>query len=301
MRTWFSKFLLACAALAATAIAPAQTWPSQPIRIIVPFPPGGTTDRIIRLAQPHLQQKLGTPIVVENRGGASGSIGTLAAARSAPDGYTFLLVFDTHGVNPSLIPNLPYDTLKDLDPVMLIGTSPMVVTAHPDSAYKSFKDVLKSPAPPPYGTIGGGSLAHLAMLQIEGETRVKMTHVPYKGGGPMVSDALAGHVPLAIASVALLMPNIQAGKLKPIAVTSNQRSKLLPNVPTISEEGLANFDAEAWWGLLAPAKTPTPIVDKMHAAFAAALQDPAVKAQLGGGRPDDPRHQRADLRQVSRT
>ena len=138
--------LLAACALAASFAVPvlAQSWPTQPIKIIVPFPPGGTTDRIIRLVQPHLQQRLGQTIVVENRGGASGSLGTLAAAKSPPDGNTFLLVFDTHGVNPSLIPNLPYDTLNDLTPVMLIGTSPMVVTTHPNSPYKSFKDVMNA-------------------------------------------------------------------------------------------------------------------------------------------------------------
>ena len=275
--------LLAACALAASFAVPvlAQSWPTQPIKIIVPFPPGGTTDRIIRLVQPHLQQRLGQTIVVENRGGASGSLGTLAAAKSPPDGNTFLLVFDTHGVNPSLIPNLPYDTLNDLTPVMLIGTSPMVVTTHPNSPYKSFKDVMNAQGgPPAYGTIGGGSLAHLAMVQIAKEGNVAMTHVPYKGGGPLVNDAIAGHVPLAIASVALLMPNIQAGQIRAIAVTSAERFKLLPEVPTIAEQGLTNFDAEAWWGLLAPAKTPVAILDKMNEAFADALRQPSVKIPL---------------------
>jgi tripartite-type tricarboxylate transporter receptor subunit TctC len=284
MRFSLTRFLAIASLVAATATtAAAQSWPSQPIRIIVPFPPGGTTDRIIRLAQPHLQQKLGQlcqPIVVENRGGASGSIGTLTAVKSPPDGYTFLLVFDTHAVNPSLIPKLPYDTLKDLAPVMLIGTSPMVVTTHPASPYKSFGDVLKATTPPSYGTIGAGSLAHLAMSQISSESHVPMTHVPYRGGGPLVVDAIAGHVPLAIASVALLMPNIQAEQIKPIAVTSPERFKLLPDVPTMAEQGLSNFKAVAWWGVLAPARTPAPIVAKMHDAFAEALRQPSVKSQL---------------------
>lgn len=278
----FISAVMAMAFLAMFSLSHAQTWPSQPITVIVPFPPGGTTDRIIRLAQPHLQKTLNTPIIVENRGGASGSIGTLTAVRAPANGYTFLLVFDTHGVNPSLIPNLPYDTLKDLDPVMLIGTSPMVLTAHPNGPYQSFDQVLKSKSgsPPPYGTIGAGSLAHLAMLQVASESGTPLTHVAYKGGGPLVSDALAGHVPLAIGSVALLMPNIVANRLKPIAVTSAERYRLLPDVPTMAESGISNFDAEAWWGLLAPRGTPKDIVAKFHAAFTEALNEPSVKKNL---------------------
>src|SRR5713101_2270228 len=169
----------------------AQSWASKPIRIIVPFPPGGTTDQIARRVQPLLQMDLKTTIVIENRGGASGSIGTQAAVAAAADGTTFVLVFDTHGVNPSLLPNLPFDTLKDLAPIMLIGTSPMVITAHPVSEYKSFADVIaaskKGDGSVAYGTIGSGSLAHLAMSQIANELKVTMTHVPYKGGGPLTT------------------------------------------------------------------------------------------------------------------
>src|SRR5215467_15190421 len=178
-----------------TLPARAESWPSQTIRIIVPFPPGGTTDQIARRVQPLLEQKLKTTIVIENRGGASGSIGTQVAVTSPPDGSTFLMVFDTHGANPSLLPKLPYDTLRDLAPVMLIGTSPMVITAHPASEYKSFADVVaaakKKEGAVNYGTIGVGSLAHLAMSQIANELNVSLTHIPYKGGGPLTTDAIA--------------------------------------------------------------------------------------------------------------
>ena len=188
------------------------------MRIIIPFPPGGTTDLIARRAQPMLERNLKTSILIENRGGASGAIGTHAAVMSPPDGATFVLVFDTHGANPSLLPNLPFDTLKDLAPVMLIGTSPMVITAHQSTAYKSFADVIaaakaKSGAVA-YGTIGAGSLAQLAMTQIGNALDVTMTHVPYKGGGPLVNDAIAGHVPIAIASIALFSPHIKSGALR---------------------------------------------------------------------------------------
>ena len=264
--------------------ATAQSWTNRPIRVIVPFPPGGTTDQIIRRIQPLLEADLKTTIVIENRGGASGSIGTQVAVTADPDGTTFLLVFDTHGVNPSLLPNLPFDTLRDLAPIMLIGKSPMVITAHKDTAFKSFGDVLaaarQNPAAISYGTIGAGSLAHLAMSQIAGEFKVTLTHVPYKGGGPLTTDAIGGHVPLAIASIALLSPHIQSGSLRPLAVTSAKRHGQLPDTPTMAELGLTGFDAEAWWGLLAPAKTPRDIIERMHAAMMKALQDPTVKRGL---------------------
>jgi tripartite-type tricarboxylate transporter receptor subunit TctC len=286
-RIWRALAVLAvglCGSLGHTLPAGAQTWPSKTIRIIVPFPPGGTTDVIARRVQPLLEQNLKTTIVIENRAGASGAIGTQAAVTSAPDGATFVLVFDTHGANPSLLPNLPFDTLKDLAPIMLIGTSPMVITAHPTTVYRSFADVIgaakaKSGAVA-YGTIGAGSLAHLAMSQIGNVLDVTMTHVPYKGGGPLVTDAIGGHVPVAIASTALLSPHVKAGKLTALAVTSAKRAAQLPDTPTVSELRIAGFDAEAWWGLLAPAKTPPEIIARMNAAMVDALQDPMVKQSL---------------------
>jgi len=167
---------------------------------------------------------------------------------------------------------------------MLIGKSPMVITAHPATAYRRFEDVLaasrKNLGSVAYGTIGAGSLAHLAMSQLANEFKVVMTHVPYKGGGPLITDAIAGHVPVAIASVALLSPNIQAGALHPIAVTSAKRYVQLPDTPTIAELGITGFDAEAWWGLLAPAKTPSDIVMRMNTAMAKALREPAVERSL---------------------
>ncbi len=266
------------------AAAHAQSWPSQPIRIIVPFPPGGTTDQVARLLHPHLQQALGVSVVVDNRGGASGAIGSGIAAKSPPDGYTFLLVFDTHGVNPSLIPNMPFDTLKDLAPIMLLGKSPMVITAHPSFPYKTFAEVLRvakaKPAVVTYGTIGSGSLAHLAVTMITNQAKIDMTHIPYKGGGPLVINAIGGHVPVAIASLALLSPHIQSGKLKPIGITSPRRHPQFPDVATIAEQALPGFEAEAWWGLLAPANTPAPILTRMHAEVTRALKVPAVQQHL---------------------
>ena len=279
-----------CIALAAVSFpavsfnAAAQNWPTQPIRLVVPFPPGGTTDQIARHVQPLLQQSLGTQVLVENRAGASGAIGTGAVAKSAPDGSTFVVVFDTHGVNPSLIPNLSFDTLKDLAPIMLIGTSPMVFSVHPSTPYRSFAELLTAARVKAnavaYGTIGSGSLAHLFVTLIGKQTGIELTHVPYKGGGPLITDAVAGHVPVAIATVALFAPHIQSGKLRPLAVTSAKRFAQLPEVPTVAEQGVAGLDAEAYWGLLAPAKTPAAIIARMHTEFANALKNPGVRDKL---------------------
>jgi tripartite-type tricarboxylate transporter receptor subunit TctC len=278
------RTLIMVAVVLAAPFAPAQSWPTKPIRIIVPFPPGGTTDQIARHVQPHLERSLGVSIVIDNRGGASGVIGTNLAAKAQPDGYTWLLVFDTHGVNPALVPDIPYDTVKDFSPVMLIGKSPMVITVHPSTPYKTFADVLAAARGQAggvsLGTIGAGSLAHLAMTLISKGLKVPLTHVPYKGGGPLIIDAVAGHVPVAIASAALLGPYIKDGRLRAIAVTSPTRFPQLPNVPTISEQGLPRFDAESWWGLLAPAKTPALILARMHDEMAKALRQPVVQERL---------------------
>jgi tripartite-type tricarboxylate transporter receptor subunit TctC len=270
--------------LAALVSAPAaaQTWPSNPIRIIVPFPPGGTTDQIARRVQPFLQADLKVPVIVENRGGASGSIGTQVAIASPPDGTTFLLVFDTHAVNPSVLPSLPFDTLRDLAPIMLIGTSPMVITAHPATPYKSFADLVaaaRKNGTVNYGTIGTGSLAHLAMTSIANGLRVTMTHVPYRGGGPLLTDAIAGHIPVAIASIALASAQISSGGMRALAVTSRARYAQLPDIPTVTELGLA-IDAQSWWGLLAPAKTPPDIIARMHQALTKALEVETVRQSL---------------------
>jgi tripartite-type tricarboxylate transporter receptor subunit TctC len=283
MRALVSAVAAIAIGLCGTVHGHAQTWPPNPIRFIVPFPPGGTTDQIARRVQPLLQSELKTTIIIENRGGAAGAIGTQAAVTAAPDGATFLLVFDSHAVNPSILPSLPFDTRKDLAPIMLIGTSPMVITAHRSSEYKQFADVIaaarKQEGALGYGTIGAGSLAHLTMSRIGNELKVVMTNVPYKGGGPLASDAVAGHVQVAIASVAAFYPHIAAGALRPLAVTSAQRFPQLPDTPTLRELGIP-IDVEAWWGMLAPAKTSSEIVARMNAAMGKALQDGAVQQSL---------------------
>ena len=255
-------------------------WPNQkPIRLIAVFPPGGSVDQVARVLAPALQAELKQNVIVENIGGASGVIGTSAMTRSDPDGYTFAVVFDTHGVNPSLKDKLPYDTIKDIAPVVLIGTSPMVLVASKKSGITSFKqlvDLSKSGKQFSYGSIGIGSLGHLAMARLAKQAGFDWNHIPYRGGGPLMQDALGGQVELAVGSEFLVKPHVDSGGVIPLVITTAKRSPSLPNVPTISESGFPGFSAPAWWAVLAPGKTPTPIVDAMNKALNKALKTPAV-------------------------
>ena len=280
---WLVKSL-SCVLLVAAGFAHAQPWPAkQPIRLIAVFPPGGSVDQVARILAPVLQQRLGQVVVVENKGGASGSIGTAAVASSPPDGYTYAVVFDTHGVNPALIPGMPYDTKRDLTAVSLIGTGAMVITTIASSPYKTFADVVNAArggGDVSYGSIGSGSLGHLAMTTVAKSGQLNLVHVPYRGGGPLLNDAIAGHVPLAIGSIFLFKPQIDSGRLRALAVTTSQRSANLPDVPTLAESGFAGFDAPAWWAVLAPAKTPPEIVKRMNEEINAALKVPDVAQKL---------------------
>ena len=280
------KFIVAVTAMLAFAVpgAFAQQWPSKPVRLVAVFPPGGSVDQVARIFAAQLTTQTGQQFVVENKGGASGSIGTQAVAAAPPDGYTFGVVFDTHAVNPSLIPNIPFDTLKDLAPVMLVGTSPMAIVAHASQPYKDFRDVLAAararPGSVSYGSIGTGSLGHLAMAQIGNLQKVEMTHVPYRGGGPLMTDAIGGQVPLAIGTVFLVNPHVKGGKVKALAVTSAKPTPQLPGVAPVADQGVPGFAALAWWGVIAPAGTPPAIVNRMHEELAKALRDPAVAQKL---------------------
>lgn len=270
--------------LGLTQGALAQDWPSkQPIRLVAVFPPGGSVDQVSRLLAPHLQQELGQNVIVENKGGASGSIGAAQVAAAPADGYTFAVVFDTHGVNPSLIPNLPFDSQKDLSTVIVIGTSPMVLATHAGSEFKSFADVVaaaKDSKGASYGSIGSGSLGHLAMALLGRNGGLSFTHIPYKGGGPLMNDAVAGHVPLAIGSVFVVKPHVDSKRLRALAVTTSKRAPQLPEVPTIAESGFAGFEAPAWWAVLAPARTPAAVVQRMNEAINKVMQNPDVAKRL---------------------
>ena len=278
------RMMMACLASVVAMAAPAQPWPSKPVKIIAVFPPGGSVDTVARILSHQLTKQLGQQFLVDNKGGASGSIGTAFVAKSPPDGYTFAVVFDTHGVNPSVIPNLPYDTMKDLAPVMILGTSPMVIARHPAVPYKDFRQVIaagKAKADSvSYGSIGSGSLGHLAMTQIANLSSTTFNHIPYKGGGPLVQDAIAGHVPLMIGTVFLAKPQIDAKMLVPLAVTSARRSSKLPDVPTVAEQGVPGFESVAWWGVVAPAGTPPAIITRLNEELVKALKTAEVAEKL---------------------
>jgi tripartite-type tricarboxylate transporter receptor subunit TctC len=271
------------ALFAASALAQGG-WPNKPVKLIAVFPPGGSVDQVSRILAQQLQAQLNQPFIVDNKGGASGSIGAAAVAASPPDGYTFGVVFDTHGVNPSLIPNLSFDTVKDLASVTLLGTSPMAIVANTAQPFKDFKDVLAAAKAKPgsvsYGSIGSGSLGHLAMLQIGNQLALDMTHIPYKGGGPLMNDAVGNQVPLAIGTVFLVNPHVKGGRVKALGVTSAQPAAQLPGVKTVAEQGVPGFSALAWWGVIAPAKTPEAIVKRMHEEIAKALRNPSVAEKL---------------------
>jgi tripartite-type tricarboxylate transporter receptor subunit TctC len=279
-----SLVLAAMAApFAARNAAHAQTALPGVVKITVPFPPGGTVDPIARMVQPGLQQRLGATIVIENKPGASGSIGTAQVAKSPPDGSNWVFVFDTHAVNP-LLQSLPFDTEKDLDPVLLIGTAPNIVSTHPSRPFKTFADVIAAAKASPdtitYGSIGSGSLGHLTGVLISERAGIRLVHVPYRGGGPAMNDAIAGHLDMLIGSAALVTPQVVAGKLRALAQTGKTRIAALPDIPTATEIGLAGIESYAWWGVFTTGGTPKPIIERFSVALAETLREPAIQKQL---------------------
>jgi len=274
--------MVVCALAPLAAVA--QAWPTKPVKFVVPYPPGGSTDPMARMIGAKLSDSLGQPFVVENRSGASGTIGTAFVAKSPADGYTFIFVFDYHAVNPFLIPNLPFDTVKDLAPVMLIGTAPMAIATAAAKPYKSFTDVVAEakarPGTVSIGSVGSGSLGHLTMVLVQQASGIRLIHIPYKGGGPMTADAVGGQIDLAIGSVAVITPHVNGRKLRAIAVTGDARSRALPDVPALAEQGLPGFSALAWWAIFAPAGVPKPIMDKFHAELVKAFNLPDVRKLL---------------------
>jgi tripartite-type tricarboxylate transporter receptor subunit TctC len=272
------------AAVLAPVAVHAQSWPSGPIRFIVPFPPGGSVDAVARLAQAGLAQRLGVTVVVENRTGASGSTGTAAVAKAPPDGNTWLIVFDTHAVNPTLLPNLPFDSDKDLDPVSLIATAPYVVARHPSRPYTNLGELIRAARDNPrsisYASVGSGSIGHLALELLGKQAGIDLIHVPYRGGGPALNDAVAGHVDLIIASAALLTPQIGSGAIRPVFQLGASRLRALQEVPTVAESGYPGAQASSWWGVYAPAGTPKPVIERFRAALVESLREERVAKQL---------------------
>src|SRR2546427_5196215 len=238
IRAFLRAALVGALALGAlAAVSQTVDWPTKPVKFIVPFPPGGSVDPLARMLGVRLADSLGQQFIVENKTGASGAIGTAFVAKSAPDGYTYVFVFDTHAVNPALIPNLPYDTVKDFAPVMLVGTAPMAIVANVAKPYRTFGDVIRAAKARPealsIGSVGNGSLCHLAMILLQQAGGFKITHGPYKGGGPMMADVMGGQIDRGIASVASLSANVEGGEVRALALTGDKRSHTMPDVPTL--------------------------------------------------------------------
>ena len=268
----------------ASAAETQQVYPDRTVKIVVPYPPGGTTDLLARAVAGRLTDSLKQTFIVENRGGASGSIGTEAVARAAPDGYTLLMgTISTHGINPA-IGKVPYDPVKDFQPVTDVADTPNVLTVNPDTPFRTLKDVLEAARAKPgsitFGSTSPGGSPHMSGELLKAMTGTDLLHVPYKGGGPMLIDLMGGQIQLGFDNLPSSMPHIKAGKIRPIAVTTTERWPQAPEIPTIAESGVPNYEVSAWFGLLAPAGTPKPIVDQLQKAVAQILKSPEVNAQL---------------------
>ncbi len=286
----FKTTLTMLAAMAMAALAPAATaqttaYPAKSIKLVVPFSPGGVTDTSGRLVADQLSKRLGQTVVVDNKPGASGNIGAQQVAVAEPDGYTLVLAFDgTMVINPHVFDKVPFDTEKDFASVGKIGDAILILVAHPDVPVKTLQDVIKLSKSKPeglsYGTSGTGGTPHIAGELFKLKTGANLVHIPYKGGGQALIDVLGGSVPLVYTAVAGALQHVKTGKLRAIAVSSPQRVASLPDVPTFIESGVADFTISSWVGLMAPARTPKPVIDKLNAELNAVLNDADVRARL---------------------
>ena len=259
-----------------------QDYPAKPVRIVVPFSPGGVADNSARVVADSLGARLGQQILVENRPGASGNIGTQAVAQASPDGYTLLLGFDgTMVINPHVFPKIPFDTLKDFAPVTKLGDATLILVAHPSVPARNLAEFIAHakarPGPFAYGTSGTGGTPHLAGELLKLRTGITLEHVPYKGGGQAITDAVGGQIPLVFTAIATAQQYVRAGRLVGLGVPGARRSAALPDVPTFVESGLPGFDVSSWTGIFAPAGTPRPVIDKLHRELAAVLRTAFVR------------------------
>jgi tripartite-type tricarboxylate transporter receptor subunit TctC len=287
---WRWPSILLAAALVAgfglqAAPAAAQDYPSRPITLVVPFPPGGSTTIVARIVADKMSEALGQSIVIDNRGGAGGTIGSRAVSKSEPDGYTILLGYSgTLAIGPSLYGNVGYDPRKDFEPIGRIGTAPNTLVVHPSFPVHSVAELIAyakaNPGKVNYGSAGIGTVSHVCGEYFANVAGIKLTHIPYKGTGPAIIDLLGGHIPMAFAPVPATHENTQSGKLRMLAVTSAVRSSLLPDVPTIAEAALPGFEAVLRYGLVAPPGTPRAIIQRLNAALNAALAREDVRARL---------------------
>jgi tripartite-type tricarboxylate transporter receptor subunit TctC len=286
MKHLFTSLALGLATLSA-AVAPAlaQSWPTKPVTLLVPFPPGGSTDLIARTLAPKLQEKLGGTFIIENKAGATGTVGAGQVKRAAPDGYTlFVSSLGPFVIAPHLIKNVPYDALKDFDPITVAVQAPNVLVVPAASAHKSMADVIAfhraNPGKMTFASSGNGSSDHLTAELFWQETKTTGTHVPYKGGGPAIQDLMGGQVDASYVNINTAIPHIRSGKLRALAITSAKRSPLLPETPTMEESGIKGVNVYSWQAVAAPKGLPADIKGKLHEAIISTLNDPAVKPKL---------------------
>lgn len=280
------RLLLALAASTLTSAAFAQAWPSKPIRIVVPFPPGGGTDTIARETAQRVATAKGWTIVIDNKPGAGGNLGVDAVAKAPADGYTLVLGQTSNlAINPTLYPKMAYDSQKDLAPIVLVANAPLVMVTGTGTPYKTLADTVNAAKAKPgalnFASPGNGTVAHLTSELFQKAAGIKTQHVPYKGAAQALTDVISGNVELYMSSVPTLIGQIKNGKLRPLAVTSAKRVDDLPNVPTINESGYKGFDAVTWFGLLAPTGTPKDVIAKLNTEFNKALQNPELRKKLG--------------------
>jgi len=290
---WFMKSLsqslvslLAAAMTVVPAQAAAQTYPTKPVRLMVPFVPGGNTDIIARVVAPEMSKALGQQLVIENRGGAGSTIGTEVVAKSPPDGYTLLLVSAAHVINPAMIKKLPYDSIRDFAPISVVADVPTAFAIHPTLPVKNVKEFIALAKARPgqlnYSTAGRGTVGHLSAELLSSIAQIKMVHIAYKGTGQSITDLIAGHVQLQFSSMPAVINHARAGKLRLLAQTGEKRSAAAKDVPTMLESGVKGFVVSSGFGLLAPAGTPRPVIDRVHGALLKALAEPNVRNNLSG-------------------
>lgn len=281
-----ASLLLAAAVVTAAVPACAQSFPVRPVRMVVPYPPGGANDIVARLLAPSLTQQLGQNVIVDNRGGGNTLIGSEIVATSAPNGYTLLVVAAGHAINPALYKKLPYDTARDFVPVALFGDGAYVFVAHPGAGVSSVTELIAlakaKQGQVSYASSSTGNLTHLAAELFNSLAGIRMLHVPYKGGNPAMADLLGGRVNVFFSTVAVARPHLQSGKIRALGVTTPKRTPALPGVPTIAESGLPGYAVSGWYGVVAPRGTPKAAIERLHAVIQIALRQPEIKERLLG-------------------
>ncbi len=278
-----------CGVLVACALlwpwfALAQNWPAKPLRFIVPFAAGGSTDQVARILGERLSAAVGQQVIIDNRGGGNGVLGTAMAAKSSPDGYNYLVVFDSHATNPSLQKNLPYDTVRDFTPVTLIASSPMALVVHAAAPYRNLADLIAAAKAKPgeliLGSGGIGSRGHLAVASLERRAGFSVTQVPYRGTSLITTDLLARQITMQMGTVFFVAPFVKAQRLRALAVTVATRVEQLPEVPTVAEQGYPGYDVNSWWGMLAPTGVPPPVLAQLHVKLREIYASPALRDRL---------------------